>query len=200
MLSFSKDVWGPMKTFLARYMPLAVGCQVLLAACSMSSDPVPEQAILSPSVATEPVEPIVVEPPIINSSFEQEWTAWKELPDGGENTAISDEPRTGEHSAKITSEEGRFEQIVIVEPQTDYEVSAFIRGSGQIGVDLPAETMTAETTGSGELWLGARLSFNTGNTTQIVIFGAHKSGVARFDDFSITPVGETSNPLLGLAE
>jgi len=173
---------GKMNTIQIRSTLLAISCSGLLVACSAAPEPPQVQA------AAEAVEQVVANPDIINPSFEDEWKAWDELPASGDLTAISDDAHDGDHSAKVTDAEGRFQQAIQVEPNTNYEVSAYVRGPGQIGVDLPAETLTAKTDGEGDLWLPARLSFNTGDASQVVIFGSPNGDEARFDDFTIAPI------------
>lgn len=187
-----------MKIFSARGAWLVVGCSALLAGCSTSPAPTVDQANVAstppaPEASTPPA-PKAVDPSVVatifNPGFEQEWEAWDELPDGGDLTAISDDSNSGEHSAKITENEGRFEQTVAVQPNTNYEVLAYIQGGGEIGIELPGETLTADPDGLGEAWLPLRVAFNTGNATEIVVFGAYKNSEVRLDDFSIAPIGE----------
>ncbi len=180
-----------MTTSFIRIPSLLLLCSALLAACSTSPGPTASQADVSPT----PPTPKSVQPGIVatidNPGFENKWEAWDEIPDSGDFTAISDDSNSGNHSAKITEDGGRFEQTVAVQPNTDYEVSAFIQGSGEIGIELPAETISSKPEGAGEAWLPLTLSFNTGEATEVVIYGAYKSGEARIDDFSIASMDES---------
>jgi len=177
-----------MMMFSARSPLVFVGCSALLAACSTSPDPAIDQADLSSTLPTSAAIEQVAAPIIVNPGFENEWEAWDELPDGGDFTAISDDSNSGSHSAKITDDGGRFEQTVAVQPNTNYEVSAYVQGAGEIGVELPAETRSA-TPDDADAWLPLSVSFNTGDATEVVIYGAYESGEARLDDFAITPIG-----------
>lgn len=168
---------------------LIVGCSSSLAACSFFHGSDTDQANLSSAKsAPEAVVQAAIVPTIVNPGFEQEWEAWDELPAGGDFTAISDDASSGNHSAKITDNGGRFEQTVAVQPNTSYQLSALVRGIGEIGVKLPNETVTSDVQEDGSAWLSHLVTFNSGDASEVVIFGAYAGGQARLDDFAITPI------------
>ncbi|MDO6683940.1 MULTISPECIES: carbohydrate binding domain-containing protein [unclassified Agarivorans] len=133
---------------------------------------------------------------VINADFEQGWYGWKK----SGPSAISDHGRDDESSAKITGESGRVEQDVRVKPNTDYTLMAFMKGSGQIGVNTVAEltekqkavnkfqTLTMKTYSDDDYhpdWEKITVDFNSGNSDTVTIFAAYEDGTGRFDRFRV---------------
>ncbi|MGI9506291.1 MAG: hypothetical protein ACR2RE_24890, partial [Geminicoccaceae bacterium] len=83
---------------------------------------------------------------IKNPGFEQGWRGWRQVIEGQEETAISDVSRSGNKSGKITGAGGRFEQHVVVHPDSNYELTAYVSGAGAIGI-VDGETLTAKSLG-----------------------------------------------------
>ena len=108
-----------MTTSFVRPSSILLLCSALLVACSTSPEPPANQADVTPT----PPTPNAVKPAIVatidNPGFENKWEAWDEIPDSGDFTAISDDSNSGNHSAKITEDGGRFEQTVAVQPNTN---------------------------------------------------------------------------------
>lgn len=156
----------------------SLGLIILLVACST-----PDVVSDTPAVA--------VAPAVQNAGFEQEWGEWVEVAPDGDGTAISDDSRSGSHSAKITSEVGRFEQAVQVTPESSYELEAYVQGSGQIGVIMSGVTLMAEAEDDDSSdWNRVSLPFDTENSNEIVVFSAYHEEEGRFDDFQILLVGD----------
>jgi len=133
---------------------------------------------------------------IENFGFEADWDGWTDIdPDDGE-TAISENFHSGSKSAKITGTNGRFEQSVTVDPQSEYELRAHIRGSGLIGLKIGGETFTKSSTDDSDKWLPISLSFNTQEAKEAIVFGAYHEGEGRFDDFELALISSNANGLV----
>lgn len=122
---------------------------------------------------------------IENFGFEQDWEAWKDIDPDGADTEISENFHNGSKSAKITGEKGRFEQVIQVEPQTEYELKAYIKGPGVVGLSISGRTFTTSSSGNTDKWTPVSLPFSTEDATEAIIFGAYNGGEGRFDDFEL---------------
>jgi len=126
---------------------------------------------------------------IVNPGFEDSFDNWRiKSP-----AVISDYGRTGLKAAKITGDTGKFEQDVGVEVNTDYELTAYISGTGKLGATVNGERFRR--TGGGEYvseteheYEKVTVSFNSGSETVITIWGNYYGAIARFDDFVLKRV------------
>ncbi|QDP02898.1 cyclic nucleotide-binding protein [Thalassotalea sp. PS06] len=125
---------------------------------------------------------------IENSGFENNWDGWADT----DPSAISSDSYTGNRAAKITGSSGAFEQTVAVTANTQYELQAYIKGSGTIGAIVAGTSHSAS--GGGSSYEAVTVSFNSGSATQITLFGQYGSGEGRFDDFSLTETSEPVDP------
>ncbi|OBT16804.1 hypothetical protein A9264_11080 [Vibrio sp. UCD-FRSSP16_10] len=116
---------------------------------------------------------------IENSSFESSFDGWADT----DPSAISGDANTGSASAKITGSAGKVEQVLSVDANTTYLLSAYIKGSGEIGVDVAGETYSS--TGGGDDFEEVTLSFNSGSATSVTIYGGYNGDEGRFDDFTL---------------
>lgn len=114
---------------------------------------------------------------IINDSFENRFKGWVDK----EPSAVSGEAYSGEKSAKIMREGGSLEQVVNVKQNTNYELTAYIRGSGKIGVKMDGTFHS--NTGGGKEYEKVIVSFNSGEATSLTIFAHFYQSEGRFDDF-----------------
>ncbi|MGY5450413.1 carbohydrate binding domain-containing protein [Agarivorans sp. MS3-6] len=139
---------------------------------------------------------------VINPDFEQGWYGWRH---SGES-AISDKGRDDESSAKITDINGRIEQDITVQPNTDYTLTLFMKGSGKVGVTTVGkigenekvvnkfQTLKLLTYTEDDYhpeWESISVDFNSGESDKVTIFAIHrKGGVGRFDRFRIKPMNK----------
>ncbi len=130
---------------------------------------------------------------IANFGFEDGWENWDDIDPDGSDTAISENFHSGAKSAKITGINGRFEQVVQVSPDSEYELTAFIRGSGVIGLSISGRTFTTASDGEGDQWLPVSLPFSTEGATEAVVFGAYNGEEGRFDDFELSVLRSKSD-------
>ena len=120
---------------------------------------------------------------IANAGFEDSFTSWVDT----DPSAITSDERTGSKAAKITGTAGKFEQDVTVEENTDYELTAYIKGTGKIGATVDGTRYTR--TGGGSDYELVTVSFNSGSSTTVTIFGNYYGEEARFDDFALESTG-----------
>jgi hypothetical protein len=116
---------------------------------------------------------------ITNPGFESSWSGWTDT----DPSAITSDGHTGSKGAKITGSAGKFEQNVTVEPNTDYILSAYIKGVGKIGATVNGTRYTR--TGGGSGYEQVSVSFNSGSASTVTIFGNYYGGEGRFDDFTL---------------
>lgn len=140
--------------------------------------------------------PALAEEGLRNPSFENGWSGWIDVDPGKDATAISGHAHTGAKSAKITKGTGRFEQAVALYPDSDYVLTAVVKGPGVIGVELDGAAITAMSETDSDVWVPLEIAFSTGSSVSGTIYGAHNGGEGRFDDFVLTPV---SGPALEAA-
>ncbi|MGO2013107.1 MAG: polysaccharide lyase family 7 protein [Pseudoalteromonas sp.] len=119
---------------------------------------------------------------IDNSGFEDGWNSWNEV----DPAAISENAYDGSHSLKIQGSPGRVHQDVDINQSTEYTLSAYVLGKGEIGVndlnglfkskkfDVPSWTKVSKT-------------FTSANTDSLQVFAKHNnsSSDVRFDNFSL---------------
>ncbi|GAD89747.1 hypothetical protein VHA01S_027_00030 [Vibrio halioticoli NBRC 102217] len=116
---------------------------------------------------------------IENASFESSFDGWSDT----DPSAISGDARTGSRSAKITGSAGKVEQVLTVEPNTTYLLSAYVKGLGEIGAVVDGQTYS--NTGGGDDFQQVSLSFNSGSATSVTIFGGYGGDEGRLDDFTL---------------
>ncbi|MFD2165894.1 polysaccharide lyase family 7 protein [Thalassotalea euphylliae] len=117
---------------------------------------------------------------IQNASFENNWDGWQDT----DPSAISSDAYSGTKSAKISGSSGAFSQSVPVTTNTDYVLTAHVKGGGKIGVYVGGSTLSATAVNSS--YAPISVNFNSGSQTQITLFGEYYSQEGRFDDFTLT--------------
>ncbi|SMD32479.1 Fibronectin type III domain-containing protein [Reichenbachiella faecimaris] len=115
-----------------------------------------------------------------NPGFESSWSGW----DDTDPSALSSDSHSGSKSAKITGSSGKFEQSVSVSAHTNYTLSAYILEHGTIGVQVGSSDFNDG--GDYNDWTQVTLSFNSGSSTSVTIYGKYNGGTGRFDDFVLT--------------
>lgn len=135
----------------------------------------------------------------INPGFEEGWTGWMDIDKDEKSTAISGDAHTGERSAKITSQNGSFAQKIYVMPDTDYVVSAWVKGSGIIGVKMGSQ-LVFERQDQTRKWKKVEVAFNSGEHRQVAVFTQFNGDKSLFDDFSIDAKKGAKAKTIRLAE
>ena len=123
---------------------------------------------------------------IENSGFEDGFDNWKET----EPAAISSDAHEGSKSLKIQGSPGRVYQVVDVDKNTEYTLSAYVLGKGEIGVnDLNGLFQSEKFDVSS--WTKVTKTFTSANTSSLQVFAKHNnsSSDVRFDDFALSNGG-----------
>lgn len=130
---------------------------------------------------------------INNPGFEDGMDSWTEK----DPASISSVEYSGSKALKINGSPGRVHQVVNIERNTNYELSAYVKGSGQIGVNglnsILFENQHFET----DDWRKVSVSFNSGALTTTQIFAKYTNETdseVRFDDFRLVETGSTPTP------
>ncbi|NLR94326.1 polysaccharide lyase family 7 protein [Flammeovirga agarivorans] len=127
---------------------------------------------------------------LTNSSFESSWSGWNDV----DPSAVSGDANTGSKAAKITGAGGEFSQDVAISSNTDYELSAYVKGSWRISATVNGTRKSRS--GNTSDWKLETVSFNSGSGSTVTIKGEYNSGEGRYDDFELATAdnGGTTPP------
>lgn len=129
---------------------------------------------------------------IVNEGFEQGWEGWIESDKDGRSAAISGDALGGVKAAKLTGSSGTFAQVVGVNANTNYRLSASIKGTGIVGVKL-GDKLFFERQSTTKNWTSVSVKFNSGDSTRAVVFAQHNGKKSLFDNFElVTEGGDTA--------
>ena len=129
---------------------------------------------------------------IVNPGFEDGWTGWTDNDPTGSATAISDVANSGEKSVKLTENGAYVSQTVAVRPSTNYRLSAFLQGPGNIGVKVGAELFFEQQPKKGKKWRELAVTFNSGTAESVYVFGSCAGVEVRIDDYRLEAVGTSA--------
>lgn len=118
---------------------------------------------------------------ILNPGFEQDKANWGDV----NLFAIStSDKHSGSKSAKLESSGDKIEQAIAVTANTNYTLTAWILGKGTIGAKS-GSTVLGSQGGTFSAWTQITVTFNSGSTTSVTLYGAYNAGTGRFDDFAL---------------
>jgi len=129
---------------------------------------------------------------IANPGFEDGWTGWTDGDPTGSATAISDVAHSGGKSVKLTENGAYVSQTVAVQPDTNYRLSAFLHGPGNIGAKVGTELFFEQQPKKGKKWRELAVTFNSGTVESVNIFGSCGGVEVRIDDFRLEAVRDTT--------
>ncbi|PAW12773.1 alginate lyase [Vibrio sp. V1B] len=129
---------------------------------------------------------------LINPSFEESFSGWTEF----DPTAESGVAYDGVKSAKFEGDGARLEQTVSVVANTEYTLSAYVRGDANIGVDVGGSTYSQSASNSD--WAKTTVIFNSQDSTEITIFGEYNSAEGRVDLFALNSSDIIDPPMTSL--
>ena len=123
---------------------------------------------------------------INNAGFEDGWSNWNEV----EPAAISGSAYKESKSLKIQGSPGRVHQVVDIERNTQYTLSAYVLGKGEIGVNDLNGLFKSEKFDVSS-WTKVSKTFTSANTDSLQVFAKHNnsSNDVRFDDFTLSSGG-----------
>ena len=125
---------------------------------------------------------------INNPGFENGWEGWTDGDPSGSGTAISKKANNGEKSVKLTEKSAYAAQVVAVQPNTTYRLSAFVLGIGNLGAKVGTEMFFEQSQKKSKKWTELAVTFNSGDLSVITIFGGHAGSNGQFDDFSLESI------------
>ncbi|MBB1453666.1 polysaccharide lyase family 7 protein [Pseudoalteromonas sp. SG43-5] len=119
---------------------------------------------------------------INNLGFESGFSSWNET----EPAAISSDAYSGSKSLKIQGSPARVYQLVNIQPNTEYTLSAYVLGKGQIGVN-DLNGLFKNKTFDVSSWTKVTKTFTSANTNSLQVFAKHynSSSDVRFDNFTL---------------
>ena len=118
---------------------------------------------------------------ISNPGFENGMDGWTETDPNKKTVSISGEAAVGESSVKVLTKDGNVSQAVTLIPNTNYRLSADLKGGGIIGVKADGQIFYDGQSNAKD-WKKTEVIFNSGNANKGFIFasGRGKKG-GRFD-------------------
>ena len=125
---------------------------------------------------------------IINPGFEDDWEGWLAGDPSGFGTSISKKANSGKKSVKLTENASFASQVVAVEPNTIYRLSAYYLGTGNIGAKVGAEIFFEQSPRKTKKWKEIAVTFNSGPNSSVAIFGSFAGLDGQFDDFNLSAV------------
>lgn len=131
---------------------------------------------------------------ISNPGFESGFEGWTTDGEAGA-VALSDDGKTGAHSAKLVSETGLLKQVIQVTPQRHYKLSAQLRGAVLIGVKVDGR-LYFDRIKNKKKWSTTALNFNSGQSTSATLFVSYNGRTGRLDDFVLRDVGAQGDQTL----
>lgn len=132
---------------------------------------------------------------IKNPGFEDGLTDWTII----DPAKASNQGNSGERSLKLQGSPARVHQWVTVEKNTDYILTAFVGGTGKIGVNNGFDVVKKVVFDAGNRWTKVKLAFNSKSRTQIQVYTKFDAIDSKgyFDDIKIVkaPVAEAPTPV-----
>jgi len=126
---------------------------------------------------------------IINAGFEDRFNDWIES-DVNEVISTSTLSNTGSLAARIQGTGGRLSQVVSVEPNSTYEISAQLRGAGRLRVELSDDERPTTRVNNGSEYGEISFEFETGEFDEANIVLEYSGSEGRWDDLQLTLVDQ----------
>lgn len=125
---------------------------------------------------------------VSNGSFESSWSGWNDT----DPSAISGDANSGSKAAKITGSGGAFSQEISINSNTDFELSAYVKGSWRISATV--DGVKNSRSGNASDWTKETVTFNSASGNSVVIKGEYYNGEGRYDDFTLIATDESTPP------
>lgn len=132
--------------------------------------------------------PVVLSSELINAGFENGWEGWMDGDPSGSGTSISNKANSGEKSVKLTEEGSFVTQMVALEPNTNYRLSASVLGVGNVGAKVGADIYFEQQAKRSKNWTEVSVTFNSGENLAAAVFASNGGPEVRFDDFSLVAI------------
>ena len=125
---------------------------------------------------------------IANPGFENGWDGWTDGDPSGTGTALSQEANSGTQSIKLTENGAYVAQVVAVQANTKYRLSANVRGPGNLGAKVGSEMYFEQQPKKGRKWRELVVTFSSGSADSVTIFASCGGDEVRFDDFHLKAI------------
>ena len=135
---------------------------------------------------------------LVNGGFEQGLDGWTVTAAAQDDVAISEEAKSGAQSLKITGDKGIAEQNVAVQANSHYELTGYVKGAGLIGIKV-GPRIYFDRAFNNTRWKKVKLTFNTDAETFAKVFFGHNKDDGRFDDFTLTRLGDQEDQKVSLS-
>jgi len=123
---------------------------------------------------------------INNSGFESAFSGWRES-DPNNVITISNISNSGTRSARIRGGGGRLSQVVEVETNSTYRLTAQLRGAGRINAEVNGQR-TTDRINNGSEYGPLSIEFDTGNSNEAEIFMEFSGSEGRWDDLQLVRI------------
>ncbi|GLS89178.1 hypothetical protein GCM10007916_02450 [Psychromonas marina] len=115
-----------------------------------------------------------------NTRFETSFDNWTDI----EPVEIFNRRSESDYSVKVLDNGRRIERTIDVIENTAYSMKAYVRGRGQIGVNVGATVYSKNE--SSENWIEVNIAFYSGAETSVTVFAEYGNDEWPFDAFSVT--------------
>ncbi len=132
--------------------------------------------------------------PISNPGFEDGWNGWSDGDPSGNGTALSDVAHSGTRSVKLIENGAFVSQLVSVEQNASYRLSAWLRGAGSLGVKLGDEMFFEQQPKKSNKWRKIEVTFSTRTSEKVAVFASCGGVEVRFDDFRLEAIDTPDTP------
>lgn len=126
---------------------------------------------------------------VVNAGFEARLDGWNVDAAADSAVAISDNSKSGDHSVKITAQAGVVKQVIAVEANGHYEITAHYKGAALLGAQV-GNRIYFDRRAKNNRWKKMTISFNTDEATTATVFLGFNGAEGRYDDVSIVYKGE----------
>ena len=106
---------------------------------------------------------------VVNPGFESGWSGWEAKSASGKGVALSSKAASGEKSAKLTEAKAFVSQVIEVDAQTSYELSALVLGVGTVGAKVGTEIFFEQTQEKSKEWGPGQVRLESGEHTRVII-------------------------------
>ena len=122
-----------------------------------------------------------------NASFESSFDNWSDI----NPSAIFGTTSKDDYSVKVSDNGRRIERSIDVIENTVYTMTAYIRGRGQIGVNVGSVIHSNDE--NSDDWVEVTLEFYSGAETSVTVFAEYANDEGHFDVFSETKADELNS-------
>ena len=124
-------------------------------------------------------------PGIVNPGFEEGLSGWSTGPEPSA-VEVSDVANAGANSARLRGKSAFVTQVVPIESKKTYQLSASVKGKGSLGAKVGPDLFFEQNAVS--RWRTVVVTFETGTSTAVSVFGGAAGDEVFFDGFQLFEV------------